>query len=173
MQIYIAGPAVFQPDAAAIGGKLKAIAGRYGLVAMFPLDGEASDRRLRSIDIFQANRGMIDRADVVVADLNPFRGAEPDSGTVWEIGYAAGQGKRVVGHIASDEPMAMRVARMEAAPAAAELLVDSMGRAIEPYGYPLNLMLMHGVDLVVGSFEDACRMLAQKNIHKIGATLCG
>ena len=32
--------------------------------------------------IFQANQAMIESCDIIIANLNPFRGPELDSGTV-------------------------------------------------------------------------------------------
>ena len=49
--------------------------------------------------IYRANIGLIAEADALLANLNPFRGTEPDSGTVFEIGYAIALGKRVVGYL--------------------------------------------------------------------------
>ena len=49
--------------------------------------------------IYRANIGLIAEADALLANLNPFRGSEPDSGTVFEIGYAIALGKRVVGYL--------------------------------------------------------------------------
>lgn len=47
-----------------------------------------------AIRIGTANIDMIDRSDIIVAVLD---GTEPDSGTVAELGYAVGRGKRVYG----------------------------------------------------------------------------
>jgi nucleoside 2-deoxyribosyltransferase len=45
----------------------------------------------------------------VLANLNPFRGAEPDSGTCVEIGYALALGKRVVGYADDLRPLRERL----------------------------------------------------------------
>ncbi|MBT5138956.1 MAG: nucleoside 2-deoxyribosyltransferase [Acidimicrobiaceae bacterium] len=44
--------------------------------------------------IFHNDVGGLDRCDLVVASLN---GITTDDGTAWEIGYAIGIGKRVIG----------------------------------------------------------------------------
>lgn len=44
--------------------------------------------------IYENDRRGIDTADVVVASLN---GLTTDDGTAWEIGYAVGTGKQVIG----------------------------------------------------------------------------
>ena len=99
-----------------------------------------------------------DAADIVIANLNPFRGdIEPDSGTVWEVGYAIGRGKPVIGYLASAETMQQRILSVEGRPGETSAVTDRNGKTIEPFGYALNLMLVHSADLVVGDFEDACR----------------
>ena len=53
--------------------------------------------------IFQANQAMIESCDIIIANLNPFRGPELDSGTVWKVGYALGLWKPVVGYMNNPE----------------------------------------------------------------------
>ena len=45
--------------------------------------------------IFENNIGFIDKCDILVANINNFRGWEPDSGTCFEIGYAYSKGKKL------------------------------------------------------------------------------
>ena len=45
--------------------------------------------------IFELDRSAIDDCDVVVAWIE---GPDPDSGTCWEVGYASGRGKFVIGY---------------------------------------------------------------------------
>lgn len=161
--IYIAGPDVFEPNPLAVGERLKAIAGRHGFTPLFPMDNAVAPGDPNpSLTIFEGNAAMIQKADIVVANLNPFRGGiEPDSGTVWEVGYALGLGKRVVGYIASDQSMVARVYSVEGCslPATGPYR-DAAGRTVEDFGHPLNLMLIHSIEhLVIGSFEDALAYL--------------
>jgi len=160
LKVYIAGPDVFEPNALEVGQRLKAIAREHGLEPLFPFDNEVDIEKSAnpSLEIFLGNRDLIDAADMVVANLNPFRGGiEPDSGTVWEIGYAIGRGKPVVGYLASTESMQERILRVEGRPGEIAATTDREGRTIEPFGHALNLMLVHSVELVFGDFRDACR----------------
>lgn len=163
--VYLAGPDVFRPNAIEYGESLKATAIAYGLDPLFPMDNLISpDSSDPSGDIYSANVRMINSADMVIANLNDFRGPEPDSGTVWEVGYALGLGKRVVGYISSGEILRSRVLASEnrADQATGLAAQDSNGLQIEDFGHPLNLMLMHSIHLVIGSFEDACTAAAAK-----------
>ena len=76
-KIYLAGFDVFAPDAVQRGAKMKMMCAEKGFVGLYPFDNEADAAQ----EIFAGNCGLIDGADIVIANLNPFRGAEPDSGT--------------------------------------------------------------------------------------------
>ena len=95
MILYLAGPDVFLPDAIEIGRRKVALCEKHDATGLFPLDNEidlaAPDA---SLQIFRANQTMMDRADAIVANLTPFRGPSADAGTVYELGYMAGKGKR-------------------------------------------------------------------------------
>lgn len=165
VKVYIAGPDVFLPEPQAVGERLKNVARRHGLEPLFPLDNaidlKASDNP--SLAIFEGNRAMIDAANVVVANLNAFRGAEPDSGTVWEVAYAIGRGKPVIGYVASEMSMRDRVLRLEGAVDGAAKGCDRDGMSIEDFGHPLNLMLVHSLTaLVVGDFDAACGVARER-----------
>jgi len=144
MKIYIAGPDVFRPDAHDWAIEVHAICLAHGHQALIPLDVEETS----ASGIFRNNLRLINEADAVLANLNPFRGAEPDSGTCVEIGYALALGKRVVGYLDSLEPMRIR---LNASGSAADgRYRDERGWTVEDFNLPLNLMLAVPVPLVRG-----------------------
>src|ERR1700681_2818422 len=99
MKIYLAGPDVFLPDAIEIGRRKSAICARYGLTGLYPLDNAVDLTAPRaSLNIFKGNEAMMEAADAIIANLTPFRGPTADAGTVYELGYMAGRGKRRLGY---------------------------------------------------------------------------
>ena len=149
MKIYLAGPEVFLPDAVTIGTAKREICARHGVSGLFPLDNvvdlAAPDASLR---IFKGNEAMMDAADAVIANLTPFRGPGADAGTVYELGYMAGRGKRCLAYCNDPAPYAERVARFtEVITTSGQGLVDSDGLAVEDFGLPDNLMMVHALDL--------------------------
>ena len=94
-----------------------------------------------------------------MANLNPFRGAEVDSGTAFEIGFAAALGKPVVGYVSQPEDLMQRVERLHgelAFDAAAETWRDKDGNLVENFGHTVNLMLAESCTaIVVGGLEQA------------------
>jgi hypothetical protein len=87
-KIYLAGPDVFRPDAPAWGLSLKALCREFGFDGLFPLDNAAPEDLsgpALATWIYEANIALIRKCDLVMANLAPFRGYEPDSGTAFEV----------------------------------------------------------------------------------------
>lgn len=137
-RIYLAGPAVFDPDAAAIGRRLQALCTAAGGEGLFPLDADVGAADAPATAILRANLALLDRADAVLADCTPFRGPSLDPGTAFEIGYAVARGKPVAGW--SQQPCAYRLRIADAVPTVAGWR-DAQGQAIEDFGLADNLMI--------------------------------
>ncbi len=155
MKIYLAGPDIFRPDVEAWAASCRELCRRYGFEPLLPIDhGETLPER-----IFQANLDMIRKAQIVAANLDPFRGAEPDSGTAFELGYALALGKKICGYVTRLGPLAGRVETAEgrSIPPAPDTgrLNDHRGMRIEDFGLPCNLMLAVPSHIVEGGLE-AC-----------------
>jgi len=156
-KIYIAGPDVFEADSIEIGKSLVALCEKYGYKGLYPLDNVvdfSQPKQKIAQDIFIANRQMIQDADIVIANLNPFRGKEADSGTVWECGYAYGLGKEVYGYM-EDTRVYLKNFTEDEKCYKNGCYVDMQGRIIEDFEHPLNLMIACSVKAIIkGSFED-------------------
>jgi nucleoside 2-deoxyribosyltransferase len=155
MKIYLAGPDIFRPDVEGWAASSRELCRRYGFEALLPIDhGETLPER-----IFQANLDMIRKAQVVAANLDPFRGAEPDSGTAFELGYALALGKKICAYVTRLDTLARRVETAEgrSIPPAPNTgrLNDRLGMWIEDFGLPCNLMLAVPTHIVEGGLE-AC-----------------
>lgn len=157
MKIYLAGPDVFHPAAHARGEAARALLAEHGHVALLPLDNEATT----AAAIYRANLALIAAADALIANLEPFRGCEPDSGTCFEIGYAVALGKRVVAHVGDARPQAAKLADhyggQQRRPDGR--LADPQGMAIEDFGLPVNLMLACAGTVVEGGLAAALARL--------------
>lgn len=144
MKIYLAGPDIFRPDVQDWIANARELCRQHGFEALTPFDhGETEPRK-----ILDGNLELIRKAQIVVANLNPFRGFEPDSGTAFELGYALALGKKLWAYVDSAEPLLERIRRAESLSADAKH--DSQGMAIEDFGLPLNLMLALTAQMVEG-----------------------
>lgn len=164
-RVYLAGPDVFFPESRQIFDSLRFECERLGLQGMEPSDGglatgfSGSDEALAQ-RIFDGNIALIRSADGVAANLVNFRGHEPDSGTVFEVGFARALGKPVVAYGVAEESYADRVGRtLACAPDAAGVLREiATGAMVEGLGQRLNLMLTRSVEIAPTPFAALARL---------------
>lgn len=159
--IYLAGFDVFRPDARAWGETLKMLCAKYGFDGHFPLDNRAP-KSLQGAEmarwIYEANIDLLRRCDGVVGNVNPFRGAEPDSGTVFELGYAVAMGKPVWVYTDEKRSLVEQVAVDRQFPGGP--YTDTLGYTVEDFGHSLNLMIACSCTVVHGDLEDCLAQMA-------------
>ena len=152
---------MFRPDAADHGRRAVALCAEYGFSGIFPLSAflpEGLAPQALARHIYEANIGHIEACDAVLANLDFFRGPEPDSGTCFEVGYAVARGKPVVGYLPEDGSFAERIRRRHPH-AVGQGLKDAAGWELEEFGLPLNLMLAVPCRIVVGDLRAALAAL--------------
>ncbi len=146
-KIYLAGFEVFAPDAVRRGAEMKRACAEFGCVGLYPLDNEAADAHA----IFTGNLALIDRCDAVIANLDPFRGREPDSGTAFEIGYAHAKGKRIYGYVSDARTLREKHGSS-----------DENGFSVEDFGMAVNLMLGCAATIVQGGLRECLAQLTRE-----------
>ena len=151
--VYIAGPDVFCINAKEIGELLKQKCYKYEFKGLFPLDNilEANSKKELAIKIKNANIELIKLCDIVIANLSPFRGPEPDSGTVWEVGYAQALGKNVVGY--STDMRDLKTRTQDMLGLKNDSLRDLNNLEIEDFNLTHNLMY---ADIIVSNNFEGC-----------------
>ncbi|MGC1333199.1 nucleoside 2-deoxyribosyltransferase, partial [Pseudomonas sp.] len=135
--VYLAGFDVFRRDALVYGQYLKVLCAEQGLEGLYPFDNELPvgvEGLAAARLICQQNIAMIRRCDAVLANLNVFRGQEPDSGTAFEVGLAVALGKPVWAYFAPDRSLREQVHHDAQG-------YDPQGFAVEDFNLPRNLML--------------------------------
>ena len=147
--VYLAGPGVFRPDVVDHAIWLLERCRAYGMRGLFPYDVEDVGFPPRADSIYRESLNRLEKCDVVMADLNPFRGQEPDSGTVLAIGYALAKGKEVFAHIRDGRMLKDRIGD-----------IGPEGWRVEDFGLPLNAMLGVSVSWVVGNEDDCLQSIA-------------
>ncbi|WP_295558203.1 nucleoside 2-deoxyribosyltransferase [uncultured Hyphomicrobium sp.] len=156
LRVYLAGPEVFFPNAAAQGEEKKRLCAELGFEGVYPLDNVIGDAAsLKRADVARAishgNERLMRSCDLVVANCTPFRGPSMDVGTAFEIGFMRALGKPTFGYsnVAGDY-----AARVKATPATARAAWDSetRGADIEDFGLAENLMIAVAVMEAGGTF---------------------
>lgn len=136
-RVYLAGFDVFRKDAIEHGQYLKALCTAHGLEGMYPFDNEVptglSAQETAQL-ICSMNIAMIQRSTAVLANLNVFRGLEPDSGTAFEVGMAIALNKPVWVYFDPVESLRDLVPHDLNG-------YDEHGYLVEDFALPRNLML--------------------------------
>lgn len=162
--VYLAGPEVFLPSRVKVFDDMYELCRSSGLTPVGPSEADpGATGKFTAEDIYRSNIEQIRRADVVIADMTHFRGAEPDSGTCFEVGFAVATGKPCYLYC-DDAATAVDRVRQFHAPVSvgpAGHPVDDTGRSIEDFGFPVNLMMAVPGTLVVGDFTEVVAKVAR------------
>ena len=159
LSVYLAGPDVFYDDAEERGIAMVITCEAYGLRGHYPLDATIDISNLSKFDagkaIYEANVELIKRSDVVLANLNNFRGYEPDSGTVWEVAFACALGKPVYAYMMDFRELIYQV------PECGEF-IDPRTH-VEDFECQRNIMINHSVkEIFFGGVDFAIKQLANR-----------
>ena len=147
-RIYLAGPEVFLPDAKAIGRAKVEAAAAAGFVGLFPLDGSPDlsglGKQSQARRIGLGCEAMMRGADLIIANLTPFRGVSMDAGTAYEVGFMRALGRPVLGYsnAAGDYKSRAQAFRVRGIPPGDS---DATDIEIEDFGLAENLMIAAAV----------------------------
>ncbi len=148
-KVYLAGPDVFFHDAALRAEQHKTLCLSHGFEPLHPADSIENT----ATGIYQANIQLIQQADAVLANLNAFRGAEPDSGTAFEVGYAIARNIPVIGYLDGPTDIKEQVKKYYGPiyfDESKQMWLDQNESLVEDFGLPVNLMLGVSAQLVFG-----------------------
>jgi nucleoside 2-deoxyribosyltransferase len=139
--VYLAGPDVFLPNAREHALRKVAICARYGLTGQPPLNEDIAslaelNESAAGLAIFAKDVAMMEAADIIIANLTPFRGASADAGTLVELGWFLGRGRPIFGY--SNTATLFRERSQAHLAAIPDPLADI---TVEHFGLPDNLMI--------------------------------
>lgn len=162
-RVYLAGFDVFRRDALEYGAHLRAWCADYGFDGVYPLDAHAPDDLegpRKAAWIYRKNVHAIRRADIVMANVDDFRGpGEPDSGTAFEIGFAAALGKEIWAYTTDEGTLLQRV---PSSPAQVGRVCER-GFLVEDFGLAKNLMIACSSRIVHGDARACLAAMAESH----------
>lgn len=138
IKVYLAGPDVFKCNARNYLGAIKDLGKKLGIEFLVPLDNEitSNDPEDTSREIYNGNIDMIKNCDLILVNLDRFRGPSIDSGTAFELGYALALGKKAIGYNYDGK---------EYKDVVIDKYVSSKYPIIEEFGLYDNLMIVHSI----------------------------
>ncbi len=158
--IYIAGPACFYYDGYALWHAQRKKAEYYGFKVVMPttnaLDLTHSDPRENADAIFRNCAAAMNESTAIIADLESFRGTEPDGGTLFEMGMAYARGARLYAYTRDKRPM---LHKTRAALLKGGRVTDEAGRPIPYFELPFCPCLTASAEIIEGGFDDALQLL--------------
>lgn len=159
--LYIAGPACFYPRGYDLWEALRRQAVYYGFQVALPNDNKLKldheDLQKNADAIFANCAESMNRSTAILADLELFRGAEPDGGSIYEIGMAYARGLRCYAYTRDKRPLTHKYQQAYLKDGQA---FDQDGRPL-PYGdLPFSPSVVASCKIVEGSFVDCLKTLA-------------
>ncbi len=158
--LYIAGPECFYTRGYDLWWAQRRLAEYHGFKVVLPTDASLKldypDLRLNAKEIFEDLRVRVKRTSAIIADLEFFRGCEPDGGTLFEIGMIYAKHGRCYGYTRDIRPM---VHKNQGARLLDGVVVDQAGW-LHPYGeLPFCPSLIGSTKIVEGGFEDCLQTM--------------
>lgn len=158
--IYIAGPECFYADGPKRLSAMRERAESMGFGVTLPndrpLDMSSENLRHHADSIFEnLKQAMLDTT-VILADLEAYRGSEPDSGTIFEIGMAYAKGAKCYGFTRDKRPCACKDQRFSLRHG---VVVDEHGREAPYQELPFSPCVIGSTRIVEGDFDDCLKLL--------------
>lgn len=157
--LYIAGPECFYRNGYELWWAQRKLAEYHGLHVVLPtsthLKLDDDDARMNAKEIFDDLVVQIDHTTAIIADLEIFRGCEPDGGTVFELGWVWSRYGRLYGYSRDLRPMAVKNQQTKLV---GGRLLDQNGWP-HPYGdLPFCPSIVGSTKIIEGGFPDALRI---------------
>jgi len=156
-RIYVAGPICFFPRGGEIWQARRREAQYYGFTVTLPNDNKRPQAKSPEHGAYltlKNCRDSINRSTGIIADLENFRGGEPDGGTIYEIGLAYGHDCKCYAFTRDKRPLGVRYNAGTFIPGG---IADYKGRKLPHIKLPYGVCVMGACKVVEGTFSDALK----------------
>ena len=163
-RVYLAGPERYDENADKIYEEMKRLCEKHGMHAYTPKDMAAGIAKIETDNPYISAANMFDNCqrhvrncDVIIANLNDYRGYECSNDVGFECGMAFQLGKRMYGYMDNAGPMKDRVPHL----GEEKDFRDFTGANVENFDYPINLMFACSMPIFEGKFENVIQRIAE------------
>ncbi len=158
--IYIAGPECFYIGGtemlAAMRKRAESLGFGVTLPNDHPLDMSSENLQDHAQSIFADLKEIMLDTTVIIADLEAYRGSEPDSGTIYEIGMAYAKGAKCYGYTRDKRPLAWKDQKYVLRDGK---VYDEHGREAPYKELPFSPCVIGSTKIVEGDFYDCLKTL--------------
>lgn len=158
--IYIAGPECFYTNGYDLWDAMGKKAQYYGFGVVMPTKNELrlgnNDLRKNADEIFRNCAKVMNEATAIIADLEQFRGSEPDGGSLFEIGMAYARGLRCYGFTRDKRDM---IFKHQDVTLKDGRVYDGENRILPYQDIPFCPSLVGACKLIEGGFDDCLKLL--------------
>ncbi len=155
--IYLSGFERYEADGAAAYERMKRICRSYGYEAVSPLDQapgvdkiDTDNPYVWAANVFDNYQEQVRNCDIIIANLNDYRGYEINNDVGFECGMGFQLGKRLYGYMDHTDKLINRIPHL----GAEEGYRDQTGSNVEDFDYPANLMFACSMKIFEGAFEE-------------------
>ena len=166
--VYLAGFERYDADGQEVFEKMKALCNQYGMDAVSPLDWAEGVKEIKTDNPYIWASIMLDNyqqhvrdCDVLIANLNDYRGYEVNNDVGFECGMGFQLGKKLYGYMDSVDILVNRIPHLGKS---AEYR-DQSGSNVEDFDYPANLMFGSSMKIYGGKFEEIISKIAEDLNH--------
>ncbi len=157
--LYIAGPECFYQNGYDLWWASRRLAEYYGIPVVLPtstkLDLTHADLKDNAREIFDDLINQVKRTTAIIADLEFFRGSEPDGGTVFEMGWIFSKGGRLYAYT---RDMRTMKEKNQAATLKDGVILDQSGNKLSYPDLPFAPSIVASTLLIEGDFKDALKL---------------
>ena len=159
--IYIAGPMCFYQDGYPRWYVMRDRAKIKGFNVTMPSDDELEmdtvDLRKNAVTIFRNCARCMDESTAIICNLEFYRGADVDGGSIYELGMAYAKGAHCYAYTRDKRPM---VWKYQGSVLKDGIVYDQKGRVL-PYGQlPFSPNVVGAAKIVEGDFDDCLQVFA-------------
>lgn len=168
--VYLSGTQRYQENAAKVFGAMKQICEAYGFQVYTPMDWAEGVEKMKTdnpyiwaYNQFDNYQQHVRNCDLIIADLNDYRGYEVNNEVGFECGMAFQLGKRMYGYQDCTLPLVEKIPHL----GEAMEFRDHTGSNVENFGYSANLMFGSSMKIFEGKFEDIIKMVAEDYFNSV------